>query len=207
MSGGTDEDGSERDEPQPMIAGMEPDKDVQKWLEDEEDKRKARDEAEGKGVKGVVYTPGTREVGIQSKRIFAIIILALILVPLLWFIVIPRADAELVIQYREGVTGGISVDARIENHGTRSMNDMQMNILVQDSGDTRMAEPTTFQGIVAAHGEAPLEAISFNGNQWDTYHIFIEWSFECAGGTYSGSEHYDTNGTEMNMWFKHDLTP
>ena len=207
MSGRTGENGSELDETQPMVAGMEPDKEVQHWLEDEEDRRKARAEAEGKGVKGVEYTPGTKEVDIWSKRIFAIIILALILVPLLWFIVIPRADAELVIQYREGVTGGISVDARIENHGTRSMNDMQLSILVQDSGDTRMAEPTTFQGIVTAHGEAPMEAIAFTGNQWDTYHIFIEWSFECAGRTYSGSEHYDTNGTEMNMWFKHDLTP
>ena len=200
-------DGSELDETQPMVAGMEPDKEVQHWLENEEDRRKARAEAEGKGIKGVEYTPGTKEVDIWSKWIFAIIILALILVPLLWFIVIPRADAELVIQYREGVTGGISVDARIENHGTRSMNDMQLSILVQDSGDTRMAEPTTFQGIVGAHGEAPIEAIAFTGNQWDTYHIFIEWSFECAGRTYSGSEHYDTNGTEMNMWFKHDLTP
>ena len=207
MSGGTGENGSEGDETQQMVAGMEPDKDIQQMLVDEEDRRKARAEAEGKGVKGIEYTPGTKEVGIWSKRIFAIIILVLILVPLLGSIVIPRANAELVIQYREGVTGGISVDARIENHGTRSMTDMQLNILVQDSGDTRMAEPTTFQGSVSAHGEAPLEAVSFNGNQWDTYHIFIEWSFECAGGTYSGSEHYDTNGTEMNMWFKHDLTP
>jgi len=207
MSGGTEENGSEGDETQQMVAGMEPDKEIQQMLVDEEDRRKARAEADGKGVKGIEYTPGTKEVGIWSKRIFAIIILVLILVPLLWFIVIPRANAELVIQYREGVTGGISVDARIENHGTRSMTDMQLNILVQDSGDTRMAEPTTFQGSVSAHGEAPLEAVSFNGNQWDTYHIFIEWSFECASRTYSGSEHYDTNGTEMNMWFKHDLTP
>lgn len=191
----------------PMVAGMEPDKEVQQWLEEEEEKRKAREEAEGKGVKAVVYDPGTKEVTAWGKRVFAIVVLAIILVPLMWFVVVPRADAEMVIQYHEGVVGGISVDARIENHGTRAMNDLQVQITVQDSEDTRMADPARFEGTVGAHSEAPMDAITFSGDQWDTYHIFVEWSFECAGRNYSGSESYDTKGTEMNIWFHHDLTP
>ncbi len=196
----------EWDETQPMVAGMQPDQEVQEWLEEEEAKRRAREEAAGKGVPVVTYTPAGNEMSNWGKRVFAIVVLAIILVPLMWFVVIPRADAELVVQYHEGVVGGISVDARIENHGTRAMNDVQVRITVQDSSDTRMAEPTTFEGIVSAHGEAPMDAIAFTGDQWDTYHIFVEWSFECAGDNYDGSEHYDTNGTQMNIWWHQELT-
>ncbi|UCC94038.1 MAG: hypothetical protein JSW25_05095, partial [Thermoplasmata archaeon] len=195
------------DETQPMVAGMKPDKEVQKWLEEEEDKRKAREEAEGKGVKGVEYTPGTTEMGSWGKRVFAIVVLAVILIPLMWYVVIPRADAELVIQYHEGVVGGISVDARIDNHGTRAMEQVQIRITVQDSSDTRMAEPSTFEGEVGAHGEASMSAISFTGDQWDTYHIFVEWSFRSANRNFSGSESYNTEGNQMNIWIHHDLTP
>jgi len=207
MAGLNEDDGTEWDDSQPMVVGMEPDKEVQQWLVDEEDKRKAREEAEGKGVKGIEYTPGTTEVNSWGKRVFAIVVLAMILLPLMWFVIIPRADTELVIKYHEGVMGGISVDARIDNHGTRAMNDVQISINVQDSRDTRMGDPTTFEGTVGAHTEASMSAISFTGDQWDTYHIFIEWSFECAGRNFTGSESYDTNGTEMNMLFHHDLTP
>lgn len=207
MNGATERDDEAPDGTRPMVAGMEPDKEVQDWLEEEEAKRKARDEAEGKGVPVVTYTPPKAEMGNWGRRVFAIVVLAIILVPLIWFVIIPRADAELVIQYHEGVVGGISVDARIENHGTRSMSDVQLRITVQDSSDTRMAEPVLFEGLVSAHGEAPLEAITFTGDQWETYHIFLEWSFECAGDTYTGTEHYDTEGTAMNIWFHHDLTP
>jgi hypothetical protein len=207
MTGQTEPEGIELDEIPPMVAGMEPDKEVQQWLEDTEDERKAREAADGKGVTGIEYTPGTTEVGQWGKRIFIIVVLAIILIPLFWFFVIPRADAELVVQYREGIMGGISVDGRIENHGTRGMTDVQIIITVQDSGDTRMAEPSTFDGLVGAHSDEPMEAISFTADQWDTYHIFIEWSFKCAGKNYSGTESYDTEGNEMNMWFHHDLTP
>jgi hypothetical protein len=191
----------------PMVAGMEPDREVQEWLEEEETKRIAQEEAEGKGVPVVTYTPPKAEMGLRGRWVFTIVVLVVILVPLMWFVVVPRADAELVIQYHEGVVGGISVDGRIENHGTRAMTEVQVRITVQDSGDTRMAEPSMFEGIVSAHGEASMDAITFNADQWDTYHIFLEWAFECAGKTYSGTEHYDTNGTEMNIWFHHDLTP
>jgi hypothetical protein len=195
------------DDGQPMVAGMEPDKEVQQWLEEEEDKRKAREEAEGKGIAAIEYTPGTTEVPSWGKRVFAIVVLAIILIPIMWFFVIPRADAELVVYYHEGVVGGISVDARIENHGTRTMTDVQIKMTVQDSGDTRMADPTTFEGVVTAHNEASMDAITFTGDQWETYYIFIEWSFECAGVNYSGSESYDTEGEEMNVRIHHDLTP
>ena len=207
MTGEGDPDDVAWDETQPMVAGMEPDKEVQEWLEEEEAKRKAREEAEGKGVPVVTYDPGTDQLGGWGRRVFIFVVLVIILVPLLWYVVIPRADAELVIQYHEGVVGGITVDARIENHGTRAMNDVQVRITVQDSSDTRMADPSEFEGMVSAHGEAPMDAVSFSGDQWDTYHIFVEWSFECAGRNYSGTESYDTEGTEMNIWWHHDLTP
>jgi hypothetical protein len=207
MTGGSEGEGKDQDATPSMVAGMEPDREVQDWLEEAEAGRRAKEEAEGKGVPVVVYTPPSARVGTWGQRVLTVIVLVIILVPLLWFVVIPRADAELVIQYHEGAVGGISVDARIENHGTRAMDELQLRITVQDSGDIRMAEPSIYEGIVGAHDEAPMDAIVFTGDQWDTYHIFVEWSFECAGSTYTGAEHYDTEGTEMNIWFHHDLTP
>lgn len=195
------------DDAQPMVAGMEPDREVQEWLEEEEAKRRAQEEVEGKGVPVVTYTPPRAEMGLWGRRVFTIVILLIILIPLMWFVIVPRADAELVVQYHEGIVGGISIDARIENHGTRAMTEVQVRITVQDSGDTRMAEPSMFEGTVSAHEDASMDAITFNADQWDTYHIFLEWAFDCAGKTYSGTEHYDTEGTEMNIWFHHDLTP
>lgn len=206
MVGGNEGNEVEWDETQPMVAGMEPDKEVQEWLEEEEAQRKAREEADGKGVAVVTYTPPKAEMGQWGRRVFAIVVLVIILVPLMWFVIIPRADAELVIQYHEGVMGGISVDARIENHGTRAMTDVQLRITVQDSGDTRMAEPSMFEGIVSAHGEASMAAITFTADQWETYHIFVSWSLDCAGKAYEGTEHYDTEGDAMNIWFVLDLT-
>lgn len=190
-----------------MVAGMQPDEEVQRWLEEEEEKRRAREEAEGKGVTAVVYDPGPAVFGKGVRAATLFIVLLIVVVPLLYYVAIPRADAELVIQYHEGITGGISVDARIENHGTREMSDVSVIILVQDSSDTRMAEPTSFQGEVGAHSDAPMDAVTFTGDQWDTYHIFVEWSFECAGQSYQGTEHFDTEGDAMNLWFHQRLAP
>lgn len=191
-----------------MVAGMQPDEDVQRWLEEEEEKRKAREEAEGKGVTAVVYDPGTPAVvGKGTRAVVLFIVLLVVVVPLLYYVAIPRADAELVIQYHEGITGGIAVDARIENHGTREMSEVSIVILVQDSSDTRMAEPTAFEGVVGAHSDAPMDAVTFTGDQWDTYHIFVEWSFECAGQRYQGTEHFDTEGDAMNLWFHQQMAP
>lgn len=208
MTGDTDPGPEEElDGIQPMVAGMEPDQEVQEWLEEEEAKRRAKEAAEGKGVKGVVYDPGTVEPGRWTKTIAIIVVLAVILAPVLYMVVIPRANAELVIQYHEGLIGGITVDARIENHGTRAMNAVSLTIQVQNSTDAKMADPTIFKGVVGAHAEAPLDAVAFGGDQWDTYHIFVEWSFDCAGRTFQGSGHYVTEGEAMNIWFIEDLTP
>lgn len=135
-----------------------------------------------------------------------LVVLIIILVPVLYLVAIPRADAELVIEYHEGLVGGIDVDARIENHGTRELSDVVVTIIVQNSTDVRMAEPSTFEGSVPAHDRAGMEAISFNGDQWDVYHIFVEYSFECAGRTFQGTEHIRTEGDGMNLWFHADMT-
>ena len=53
----------------PMVAGMEPDKEVQQWLEDEEDKRKAREEAEGKGITAVMGAKGEGEQALKQMAV------------------------------------------------------------------------------------------------------------------------------------------
>jgi len=207
MAGDDEQDSLVEDDFAPLIAGVGPDLDVQQMVEEEEMKRKRRETAEGKGTQVVVYDPGTgSNVGRTGRIILLIFILAIILIPALYFMAIPRADAELIVQYNEGVMGGINVDARITNHGTRTMSDVTITILVQNSTDVRMAEPTVFDGRVSAYNDAPMDAISFSASQWETYHIFVEYAFDCAGKTYEGSEHYVTEGEAMNMWFYLDMT-
>jgi hypothetical protein len=179
---------------------------VQKWLADKEEDRKAQEEEESKPLTVVEFTPG--QVGPGSWRRVAIAVLVVIVVIVaMYAVVVPRANAELVIRYNEGTMGGINVDARIENHGTRDMTEVKLTILVQNSSDVRMADPQSFDGFISAYSDASMDAISFQGDQWDTYHIFVEWEFECAGKRYQGSESYDTKGDAMNVWFTQDLTP
>ena len=179
---------------------------IQQWLEEREQDRKRAEEEAGKGVTVVEYTPADPR-RLPLRRFAVAILVIVVVIAALYSFVVPRADAELVIQYNEGIMGGINVDARLENHGTRDMTDVTVTILVQDSTDARMAEPMVYEGFVASHDEAGLDTISFAGDQWETYHIFVEWSFECAGKTYTGSEHYETKGDAMNVWFTEELTP
>lgn len=205
---GNDKQGSPgEDDIAPIVAGLGPDLEVQQMVEEEEMKRKRRETAEGRGGQVVVYDPGTGVTVGRTRRIVVLIfVLAIILIPVLYLVAIPRADAELIVQYNEGVMGGINVDARIANEGTRTMEDVTITILVQNSTDVRMADPTAFEGRVSAHNEASMDAISFSASQWETYHIFVEYTFDCAGKTYHGSEHYVTEGEGMNMWFYLDMT-
>ena len=207
MAGDDHKDAPTADGVASIIAGVGPDLEVQQMVEEEEMKRKRRESAEGRGAQVVVYDPGTgARVGRTRRLVILMFILAMILIPVLYLVAIPRADAELIVQYNEGIVGGINVDARIDNVGTRTMTDVTITILVQNSTDVRMADPTVFEGRVSAHNEASMDAISFSGSQWETYHIFIEYTFDCAGKTYNGSEHYVTEGEGMNMWFYLDMT-
>lgn len=170
-----------------------------------EAERKRAEEAAGKPIPAVEYAP--YPIKTPPVTLVAVVVVVVILViAALYLLAIPRADAELVIQYNEGLMGGINVDARVENHGTRDIEGLVVTIMVQNSTDTPMAETYTFEGQVPSHGRTSLEAISFQGDQWDTYHIFIQWTFKCAGKDYAGSEHLSTEGEAMNQWFTVAIT-
>jgi hypothetical protein len=160
--------------------------------------RKRAERAEGRPVEGVEYIPAPE---VPKARVVGAIVLAIIVVLALYYLVIPRADAELVLQYNEGLLGGVNVDGRLENHGTRGIEGAVITIDVQNSTDSPVGDTVTFEGSVAAHGTASLEAVSFRGDQWETYHIFVSWEFDCAGKHYSGTSHLSTPGEEMNVWF------
>ena len=177
---------------------------LERELAEQEKERKRLEEEEGAPVKAVVYTPG-KPRPVPWRLVGVAIVLTIIIISTLYLFAIPRCDAELIIRYNEGLVGGINVDARLENHGSRDMENVKVTILVQNSTDVRMADLAIFEGSVPAHGQKGLEAISFTGDQWDTFHIFVEWSFTCSGETYTGSEHYSTEGDAMNMWFTKEL--
>jgi len=160
--------------------------------------RKRADREAGRPLEAVEYVPAPE---VPRSRMAAAILVTAIIVLALYYLAIPRADAELVVQYNEGLLGGVNVDARLENHGTRGIEGATVTITVQNSTDSPVGGPETFEGRVGAHSRASLEAVSFRGDQWETYHIFVSWEFECAGKHYSGTEHLSTPGEEMNVWF------
>jgi hypothetical protein len=172
-------------------------------LAEEEAAIRRADEEAGKAVEAVVYTPAPK---LPWPKIAAVLVVAIILLLSVYFFLWPRADAELVIRYNEGLVSGINVDARLENHGTRPLEGVIITITVQNSTDVQMADPYTYEGSVPSYGQASLDAITFSGDQWDTYHIFVSWNLTCAGDSYQGSEHYNTEGDTMNIWYSLDLT-
>jgi len=167
----------------------------------EADRRRAEREA-GRPKEGVEYVPAPE---VPRSRVAAAIVVAIVIVLALYYLAVPRADAELVVQYNEGLLGGVSVDARVENHGTRGLEGAVIVINVQNSTDAPVGETETFEGSVGAHSTASLGAVSFRGDQWETYHIFISWEFDCAGKHYSGTSHLSTPGEDMNVWFTVNL--
>jgi len=164
----------------------------------EEAARKRAEEEAGKGLEGVLYTPGPQ---VPRRRVWLVVAVIVIIACAVWFYGIPRTDAELVVRYNEGLLGGVNVDARIENHGTRALDALTVTVAVQDSTDTPVAETYEWDGRVAAHSDAGLEAVHFQGDQWMTYDIFVSWEFDSAGQHYMGTEHLVTSGDAMNLWF------
>jgi len=165
--------------------------------------RKRAEREEGRAVEGVEYVPAPE---VPRYRVVGAIVLAIIIVLALYYMVVPRADADLVLQYNEGLLGGVNVDGRLENHGTRGIEGAVITINVQNSTDSPVGDTETFEGSLGAHSTTSLEAISFRGDQWETYHIFVSWEFDCAGKHYSGTSHLSTPGEEMNVWFTIEMT-
>lgn len=175
-------------------------------LEDElaaaEAERRRTESEEDRPVESVVYTP---HGDVPRRRLALVLLVVAIIVVAVWFWGVPRNDAELVVQYNEGMLGGINVDARVENHGTRSLDSLVVTISVQDSTDTPVTESYTWTGSVAAHSRAGVEAITFQGDQWETYHIFVSWEYDSGGRHYQGSDYLSTEGDAMNMWFSVEM--
>jgi len=169
----------------------------------EEADRKRAEREEGMPVEGVEYVPAPE---VPRSRVAGAIVLAILIVLALYYLVIPRADADLVLQYNEGLLGGVNVDGRLENHGTRAVEGAVITIDVQNSTDSPVGDTVTFEGNVGAHGTASLKAVSFRGDQWETYNIFVSWEFDCAGKHYSGTSHLSTPGEDMNVWFTVEMT-
>lgn len=186
----------------PPSAPLDPfthrDTELEVELAAEEAARKRAEAEAGRGLEGVLYTPAPE---VPRRRVWLVVALIVIVACAVWFYGLPRTDAELVVRYNEGLLGGVNVDARIENHGTRALDALTVTVAVQDSTDMPVAETYEWDGRVAAHSEEGLEAVHFQGDQWQTYHIFVSWEFDSAGQHFMGTEHLVTTGDAMNLWF------
>jgi len=188
----------ERTAPAPLDAYAQRDTELETELAEREAARKRADAEVGRGLEGVVYTPAPE---VPRRRVWAVVMVIALLACAVWLYGVPRTDAELVVRYNEGLLGGVNIDARVENHGTRTLEALTVTIAVQDSTDTPVAEAAEWDGTVSAHADASLEAVHFKGDQWETYHIFVSWEFDSAGSHFIGTDHLVTSGDAMNLWF------
>ncbi len=198
--GREDRERARRDRPLEVFAGR--DVELENELAAAEAERLRAETDEDRPVESVVYTPHAE---VPRRRLALVLVVVTVIVVAVWFWGVPRNDAELVVQYNEGLLGGINVDARVENHGTRSLDSLVITISVQDSSDTPVTESYTWTGSVASHSRAGVDAVSFQGDQWETYHIFVSWEYDSGGRHYQGSDYLSTEGDAMNMWFSVEM--
>ena len=126
----------------------------------------------------------------QGRRRLAIIgIVALILVPLLYFLVIPRTEVVITVQYSEGFQNAIYVDAKAENRGTRPVDGMTVKIsVVNDSDVVVMTTEMDASSSISLWSERNFDFHKFQGNQRVNYALIVDVELESAGHSYSSSD-------------------
>lgn len=126
----------------------------------------------------------------QGRRRLAIIgIVALILVPLLYFLVIPRTEVVITVQYSEGFQNAIYLDAKAENRGTRPVDGMAVKIsVVNDSDVVVMTTEMDAASSISIWSERDFDFHKFQGNQRVNYALIVDVELESAGHSYSSSD-------------------
>jgi len=110
------------------------------------------------------------------------IILVVVLIPMLYFVVIPRTELTLKVYYNESVLNQINVDSELRNGGTVAVDDLTLEISVVNSTDQEMGEHNYTVGSIAPFsGPERLEAITFRGSQYEDYTIMIDLQFSSGG--------------------------
>ena len=138
----------------------------------------------------------------RKIKIAAAVILVVILIPLLYFVIIPRTELTLKVYYNESLLNQINVDPELRNGGTVSVDDLTLKISVLNSTDGEMGHKDYVESSIGPFsGPTKLDAISFRGSQYEEYTIFIELHFSSGGRDFDRHWSHDTEEPWMNQEF------
>jgi len=131
-----------------------------------------------------------------------LIVLVVVLIPLLYFVVIPRTDLTLKVYYNESMLNQINVDSELRNGGTVAVDGLVLEISVVNSTDQQVGgQNYTVTSIGPFSPPEKLQAISFRGDQYEGYTIIIDLTFRAGGRSFSEHWSHETKEPWMNQDF------
>lgn len=139
-----------------------------------------------------------------SRVIFASVAVLLILSGIMiigtWIVPYDRTSVDVV--YLQGV-GGHVVLVELDNKGSRSITDVQLDIRFLDDGSNEIARSTFETDEVAAHTSIAgdnLELIAPGASVWENYTIEIILEYTYGGTEYNERWTYNVGGWTMEMF-------
>ncbi len=139
-----------------------------------------------------------------SRVIFASVAVLLILSGIMiigtWIIPYDRTSVDVV--YLQGV-GGHVVLVELDNKGSRSITDVQLDIRFLDDGSNEIARSTFETDEIAAHTSIAgdnLELIAPGASVWENYTIEIILEYTYGGTEYNERWTYNVGGWTMEMF-------
>lgn len=201
-AGGRRQAEGEEKKKEPADKLEKPERSEGREVEAEEDKEVMAEEVREVEAEEIEESiPAKRRRGKLMLAVAAVLVV--VLIPLLYFVVIPRTELTLKVYYNESVLNQINVDSELRNGGTVAVDDLTLEISVVNSSDQEMGgQNYTVRSIAPFSGPEKLEAITFRGSQYDEYTIIIDLQFSSGGRGYSG--HW-SHGTE-EPWMNQDFT-
>ena len=138
----------------------------------------------------------------RGRMLAVVVVVVAVLIPLLYFLVVPRTELTLKVYYNESLLNQINVDPELRNDGTVAVENVVLEISVVNSTDQQQGERNYTAPSIPPHSANRLEAITFRGSQYEDYTIIIDLSFSAGGHSYS--EHWSHQTKEP--WMNQDFT-
>ena len=136
----------------------------------------------------------------RRRRIGLAVAIAIILIPAMYFFVIPRTEINVRVFYNETLLNHIYIDPQITNTGTNEATAVTLRIAVVNSTDSEMGRKEySINEIEPVMGVARLDALNFRGDQYERYTILIDIELRAGGATLSRHWSHSTEEPWLNQ--------
>jgi hypothetical protein len=139
----------------------------------------------------------------RGKKIFAVVVLLIILGGVIYYAFIPRAELKVRTDFLE-TPSGIFVVCEASNAGTVMIEDMNVTLNVYNTTDELM-NGTSFSVNVLKRGDFIDKHVHFFGDQFESYLIHITVNFKSYGNKYQKTLTYSA-GEHMRMSFEDSIS-